>query len=213
MKRNLFFIIFIFFIFSNVSAAQSIVGTQTEKNLLTAFIGESETRNHYDFFASAANSENLQSIGKIFTETAAQEKEHAERFFKFLERTDFIDINHSFRAGKIGDTKLNLAQAIMGEHKENSDMYLDMARVAKEEGFDDIAEDFENIAVAEMYHERRFMTILTNLEQKTYFSKAEPVTWKCTNCGYHAHGRNAPDKCPSCEHPMGYFIEVREEYF
>jgi rubrerythrin len=198
-----------------ISDAQSapLTGTQTELNLLTAFAGESMARDKYDFFASAANGEGLQSIGKIFTETANMEKEHGARFYKFLEHTDAAQpVGGTFDFGTYGKTADNLRNSIENEHHENSAMYLEMARVARTEGFDEIADDLEHIAIAEKYHEDRFRVVLTNLENKTFFVKAAPVRWKCTNCGYHTTAPGAPAQCPACEHPQGYFIEVRDEY-
>jgi rubrerythrin len=195
------------------SDAASVVGTKTEQNLLTAFANESMARDKYDFYASRANSDGYQSAGKIFTETAAMEKEHGELFFKFLESSDrMMPIAGAYPAGKIGTTLENLEEAATGEHNENTKMYIDMAADARAEGFDEIAGHFENIANAEKYHESRFVLLAENIRGGTYFTRADPVTWKCTNCGFHTTGRNAPDKCPACDHDRGYFIEARREY-
>lgn len=196
------------FIFCNAYAAD-LSGTQTEQNLITAIRGEHTAQHKYEKFADVANSQKLQSIGKIFIETANMEKEHGDRFEKLLGRKSDLPDNPI----TVGTTAENLRDAINGEHNENSSLYIDMAKTARTEGFDEIADDFTNIASAEKYHETRYMTILENLENKTYFEKAAPVNWKCTNCGYHTTSPNAPDKCPACEHDQGYFIEIREEYF
>ena len=183
---------------------KSIKGTQTEKNLLTAFAGESQARNRYTYFAKAADKEGYRQIKEIFEETANHEKEHAKRIFKFLEGGD-IEVTASFPAGKIGTTSENLKAAAMGEHHEHEEMYPEFAKVASEEGFPEIAEILLSIAEAEKYHERRFKAVLKNIEDKTVFKKEEKTTWKCMNCGYTHAGTEAPEKCPACDHAQKHF--------
>ncbi len=183
----------------------SIKGTQTEKNILTAFAGESQARNRYVFFASAAKKEGFEAIAKVFLETAEQEKEHASRLFKFLEGGE-LEITAAFPAGKIGTTAENLAAAIYGEHEENTDMYPKFAEVAASEGFVAIAEVLKNIGLAERYHEARFKALLTAIEKDTLFKADKDVMWRCTNCGMWHIGTEAPKVCPACLHPQGYFI-------
>ncbi len=183
-------------------------GTETEKNLLKAFAGESQARNRYAFFASKAKEEGYQAISKVFEETASHEKEHAERLFKFLEDGCDLEITASYPAGKIGTTAQNLMESMNGEHEENTSMYPNMARIAKEEGFPLVASAFENIAKAEVYHEKRFEKLLKEVETKELLKKNDLVIWKCTNCGYHITAKEAPKLCPACNHSQGYFIEV-----
>jgi rubrerythrin len=188
-------------------------GTKTKENILTAFIGESQARNKYTFFASVAKKEGYAAIGKVFEETAGHEKEHAERLFKLLEDTDKVEIHALYSSGKIGTTAENLMEAINGEHYEHSDMYPNFAKKAKEEGFNDIAAVFENIGKAEVYHEKRYQKLLNDVETKTLLAKNDMVIWKCTNCGFHVTSKNAPKKCPACNHEEGYFIQVDDELF
>ncbi|MDR2685675.1 MAG: rubrerythrin family protein [Rickettsiales bacterium] len=183
----------------------SIKGTQTEKNLLTAFAGESQARNRYVFFASAANKEGFQAIGKIFDETAGHEKEHGERLFKFLEGGE-VEISGNFPAGKIGKTIDNLRAAAAGEHEENTDMYPSFAETAAKEGFLEIADVLKNIGHAERYHEARYTALADAIESGTLFKAGKVVMWRCTNCGNWHMGVAAPDLCPACLHPQGYFI-------
>jgi len=190
---------------------KSLKGTKTEKNLLTAFSGESQARNRYTYFASQAKKEGFQQIANVFIETAENEKEHAKRLFKFLEGGE-VEITAAFPAGIIGDTKENLKAAAQGEHHEHSEMYPEFARIAKEEGFYEIASVFEAIAVAEKYHEKRYLALLENIEKNRVFKREATVRWKCGNCGYVHEGTEAPEKCPACAHPRGYFELYVENY-
>jgi len=183
----------------------TLKGTQTEKNLLIAFAGESQARNRYTFFASRAKSEGFEAIGKIFNETADQEKEHAERLFKYMTGGD-VEITASFPAGKIGTTLENLQAAAFGEHMENTEMYPKFAQIAAAEGFDTIAEVLKNIGYAERYHESRYRALIDAIESGTLFKQDNIVMWRCTNCGNWHIGKDAPDVCSACLHPQGYFI-------
>ncbi|MRG76706.1 MAG: rubrerythrin family protein [ANME-2 cluster archaeon] len=182
----------------------SIKATQTEKNLLTAFAGESQARNRYTFFASAAKKAGYEQISAIFIETADNEKEHAERLFKFLEG-GAVEITGSFPAGIIGDTVPNLEAAADGENYEHTTMYPEFADVAEKEGFSEIAEVFRNIAVAEKAHEERYRALIENIEQDMVFKRDTVVKWKCRNCGYIHEGTEAPEECPACAHERAYF--------
>ena len=182
----------------------SIKATQTEKNLLTAFAGESQARNRYTYFASAAKKAGYEQISAIFIETADNEKEHAERLFKFLEGGD-VEITGSFPAGIIGDTVPNLEAAADGENYEHTTMYPEFADVAEKEGFSEIAEVFRNIAVAEKAHEERYRALIENIEQDMVFKRDTVVKWKCRNCGYIHEGTEAPEECPACAHARAYF--------
>ncbi len=184
---------------------KTLKGTQTEKNILKAFAGESQARNRYDFFAAAAKNEGFQAISKVFEETALQEKEHAKRLFKLLEGGS-LEITNSFPAGKIGTTLENLRAAAYGEHEENSDMYPSFAVKALEEGFETIANIFKEIGIAERYHEARFTTLADKIENGTLYKSKTVVLWRCTNCGHWTIGKEAPAVCPACNHPMGYQI-------
>ncbi len=186
-------------------------GTKTEKNLLGAFAGESQARNRYTFFASKAREEGYMQIAAIFEETANQEKEHAKRFFKFLEGGD-LEITATFPAGIVGSTKDNLMGAAGGEHHEWADMYPGFAKVAREEGFDAIAKAFEAIAIAEKQHEKRYRDLLANLEKDQVFKKGKKVTWRCMNCGYLHEGEEAPKGCPACLHPQSFFEVLGENW-
>ncbi len=183
----------------------SLKGSQTEKNLLIAFANESQARNRYTFFASAAKSEGFEAIGKIFAETADQEKEHAERLFKYLEGGD-IEISAYFPAGKIGTTLENLQAAAFGEHEENTVLYPKFAQIAAEEGFDAIASVLKNIGHAERYHEARYRTLIDAIENDTLYKQDVDVMWRCTNCGNWEIGKEAPIVCPACLHARGYFV-------
>ena len=189
----------------------SLKGTQTEKNLLTAFAGESQARNRYTYFASQAKKEGYVQISDIFTETANQEKEHAKRFFKFLEGGE-VEIAAAFPAGVIGTTLENLKAAAAGEHYEHAEMYPDFAKVAREEGFNAIAEVFEAISVAEKQHEKRYDDLAANIEAGKVFKKDETVTWRCRNCGYLHEGEEAPELCPACDHPQAHFELLGENW-
>ncbi len=190
---------------------KSLKGTQTEKNLLTAFSGESQARNRYNFFASKAKKEGYEQISAIFTETAENEKEHAKRLFKFLEGGD-VEITAAFPAGVIGETKENLRAAAAGENHEYTQMYPEFADIADEEGFGEIASVMRSIALAEKQHEKRYLTLLKNIENGTVFKRDNVVKWKCRNCGYVHEGTEAPDECPACAHPKEYFELLAENY-
>ncbi len=179
-------------------------GTQTEKNLLTAFAGESQARNRYTYFASVAKKAGYEHIAGIFLETADNEKEHAKRLFKFLEGGE-VEITGSFPAGVIGDTKSNLEAAAAGENYEHTQMYPEFAEVAENEGFSGVASVFENIAVAEQAHEARYRALIGNLENDMVFKRDTVVKWKCRNCGYVHEGTEAVEKCPACAHERAYF--------
>jgi rubrerythrin len=182
----------------------NLKGTQTEKNLLTAFSGESQARNRYAYFASQARKEGYEQIAAIFAETAEQEKEHAKREFKFLEGGE-VKIAAAFPAGVIGNTLENLKAAAAGEHYENTEMYPGFAKIADKEGFGEIAEVFRNIAVAEKRHEQRYIALAKNMTEGGVFKREKPVRWVCRNCGYVHEAAEAPDVCPSCAHPQAYF--------
>jgi len=189
----------------------SLKGTQTEKNLLTAFAGESQARNRYTYFASKAKKEGYVQISDIFTETANQEKEHAKRFFKFLEGGE-VEIVAAFPAGVIGTTLENLKAAAAGEHYEHTEMYPGFAKVAREEGFNAIAEVFEAISVAEKQHEKRYDDLAANIEAGKVFKKDDTVAWRCRNCGYLHEGEEAPELCPACVHPQAHFELLGENW-
>jgi rubrerythrin len=186
-------------------------GTQTEKNLLTAFAGESQARNRYTYFASQAKKEGFVQMQAIFEETANQEKEHAKRLFKFLEGGE-VEIAAAFPAGVIGTTSENLKEAAAGENHEWTEMYPSFARIAREEGFDEIAATMEAIAVAEKQHEKRYNDLRANIEAGRVFKREGKVTWRCRNCGYLHEGEVAPDKCPACAHPQAHFELLGENY-
>jgi len=190
---------------------KSIIGSQTEKNLLKAFAGESQARNRYTFFAGVAKKEGLVQISDIFTETANQEKEHGKRFFKFLEGGE-VEITESFPAGNIGTTLDNLKAAAAGEAYEWSDMYPAFAEVAREEGFKQIAAAFEAISVAEKQHEKRFKDLAANLESGKVFKRNGKVVWRCRNCGYLHEAEEAPGVCPACLHPQAHFELLGENW-
>jgi len=179
---------------------KSVKGTTTEKNLLTAFAGESQARNRYTYFASQAKKEGYEQISKIFTESADNEKEHAKRLFKFLEGGE-VKVTATFPAGLIGSTKDNLKAAAAGENYEHTKMYPEFARIAEEEGFSETATVFKAIAVAEKQHEKRYLALLKNIEKDRVFKREKIVRWKCRNCGYIHEGTEPPEKCPACAHP------------
>ena len=189
----------------------SLKGTQTEKNLLIAFAGESQARNRYTFFASQAKKEGYIQISKVFEETANQEKEHAERLFKFLEG-GLVHIEWDFPAGVIGDTAENLVAAANGEKEEYTEMYPSFAKVAREEGFEEIAQVMGAISVAEKHHEERYLTLLSELQKDETFKKSERIVWECLNCGHLVMGKKAPEVCPVCMYSQGFF-EVRSENY
>ena len=182
----------------------SVKGTKTEKNLLMSFAGESQARNRYTFFASVAKKEGYEQISAIFTETASQEKEHAERFFKFLEGGD-LQITQTFPAGIIASTEENLIAAAGGEHEEWTVMYPEFAKIAAEEGFMAISKVFEFIGAVEKVHEDRYLALLKNVKEGRVFDRDSEVQWQCRNCGYVHTGKSAPESCPSCAHPKAYF--------
>ncbi|MEN3014061.1 MAG: rubrerythrin [Endomicrobiia bacterium] len=190
---------------------KSLKGTRTEKNLLTAFAGESQARNRYTYFSSVAKKEGYEQISWIFLDTADNEKEHAKRLFKFLEGGE-VEIQAAFPAGIIGDTKTNLKQSAAGENYEYTKMYPEFAKIARQEGFEEIAKVFEAIAVAEQGHERRYLKLLENIEKGLVFKKPQPVKWRCRNCGYIHEGLEAPTRCPSCDHPQAFFELLCENY-
>ncbi|MBF0215657.1 MAG: rubrerythrin family protein [Candidatus Omnitrophica bacterium] len=189
----------------------SIKGTKTEKNLLASFAGESQARNRYTYFASVAKNEGYKQIEAIFLETAENEKEHAKKYFKFLEG-GMVEITASYPAGVIGKTIDNLLAAADGEHEEFEILYPGAAKIADSEGFPEIAKIFREIASVEKEHEKRYRKLAENIRSGKVFKKDKPVSWKCINCGYIHEGNDAPDKCPACAHPQAYF-EVKEENY
>jgi len=189
----------------------ALKGTQTEKNLLTAFAGESQARNRYTYFASQAKKEGYVQISDIFIETANQEKEHAKRLFKFLEGGE-VEIAGAFPAGVVGTTLDNLKDAAAGEHHEHTEMYPGFAEVAREEGFEAIANVFEAIAIAEKQHEKRYVDLAANINSGRVFKRDETVTWRCRNCGYLHEGEQAPEMCPACAHPQAHFELLGENW-
>ncbi len=189
----------------------NIKGSETEKNLLKSFAGESQARSRYTFFASVAKKEGFEQICAIFKETAENEKEHAEVFFKHLEGGD-CEIVASYPAGKIGTTEENLFAAAEGEKMEWSSIYPEFEKIAREEGFEEVADSFKEIAEVESYHERRYRKLLKNVESEEVFKKNSVVKWKCRNCGYVHEGENAPEVCPVCKHARSYFEIWTENY-
>lgn len=190
---------------------KSLKGTQTEKNLLTAFAGESQARNKYNYFSSKARDEGYHQIMNIFNETADNEKEHAKRLFKFLEGGK-VEIQASFPAGIIGSTQENLKEAAEGENYEWTEMYPGFAKVAESEGFSEIAAVFKAIAMAEKQHEKRYNELRENILQGRVFERDEPVKWKCGNCGYVHEGKEAPELCPACKHEREHFEILAENW-
>jgi rubrerythrin len=190
---------------------KDLKGTQTEKNLITSFAGESQARNRYTYAAGKARKEGFVQIAQIFEETANQEKEHAKRFFKFLQGGD-VEVNAAFPAGVIGTTAENLKAAAAGEHHEWSEMYPGFAKVAREEGFEAIAQVYEAISVAEKQHENRYNGLLANVENGTVFKKDKPVVWRCINCGYLHEGAEALETCPACAHPQAFYELLAENW-
>lgn len=190
---------------------KSIKGTQTEQNLLKAFAGESQARNRYEFFAKVAQKEGYEQIAAIFQETADQERQHAKRFFEFLEG-GMTEITASYPAGKIGTTLENLQAAADGEHEEWTDLYPHFAEVAKQEGFTQVAVAFTLIAKVEAEHEKRYRKLRSNIENEEVFRKKQKTRWKCRKCGYIHEGEKALENCPACLHPKAYFEEASENY-
>jgi len=189
----------------------SLKGTQTEKNLLTAFAGESQARNRYTYFAGQAKKDGYVQIATIFEETANQEKEHAKRFFKFLEGGE-VEITGAFPAGMIATTLENLKAAAAGEHYEHTEMYPGFAKTARAEGFETIAAAFEAISVAEKQHEKRYVDLAANIEAGRVFKRDEEVVWRCRNCGYLHKGSEALEMCPACVHPQAHFELLGENW-
>ena len=189
----------------------NLKGTQTEKNILTAFTGESQARNRYTYFASQAKKEGYVQISEIFTETANQEKEHAKRLFKLLEGGE-VEVAAAFPAGVIGTTLDNLNEAAGGENYEYTEMYPGFAKIAVEEGFQEIADIFKAIAVAEKQHEKRYLALAANIKNNTVFKRKDAVVWRCRNCGYLHEGNEAPEECPACVHPQAHFELLGENY-
>lgn len=190
---------------------KSLKGTQTEKNILTAFSGESQARNRYEIFSKKAKKDGYILVHEIFKETAHQEKEHAERLWSFLEGGE-LEICGSFPAGKTTDTQINLAEAAAGEHYEWDVMYPSFADVAQKEGFTDIAATMRNIAIAEKFHEKRYLELKKWIEDGTMFKNPTPVKWHCLNCGCIIEGTEPPAFCPACRHPSGYFARLNVEF-
>ena len=186
-------------------------GTQTEKNLLAAFAGESQARNRYTYFASKAKKEGFVQIADIFTETADQEKEHAKRLFKLLEGGE-IEITGAFPAGTIDSTTENLKASAAGENYEHTEMYPGFAKIAEEEGFSDIADIFRAIAVAEKQHEKRYLDLAANIDAGQVFKRDSQQVWRCRNCGYLFEGNEAPQVCPACDHPQAHFELLGENW-
>ena len=190
---------------------KSIKGTQTEKNLLTAFAGESQARNRYTYFAGAARKEGYVQIADIFTETADQEKEHAKRFFKFLEGGE-LEITGSFPAGIISSTYDNLTAAANGERMEHTEIYPAFAKTARDEGFEAVAMVFDAISIAEKQHEKRYVELAGNIKADKVFKREQSVVWRCRNCGYIHQGSEAPQMCPACAHPQAHFELLGENW-
>jgi rubrerythrin len=191
---------------------KSVKGSQTEKNILAAFMGESQARNKYTYFASKAKEDGFIQIQQIFLETADQEKEHAKRLFKFLEGGAGMEITAGGTAGFIGTTLENLKQAAGGENHEWQHMYPDYAKVAREEGFDVVAVVMENIAIAEKQHAKRYEAFIKHLEDNDMWVQESPTTWRCINCGFIYVGKEAPKACPACAHPQAYFERIAENW-
>lgn len=188
-------------------------GTQTQKNLMTAFAGESQARNRYTYAASKAKEEGMVQIQQVFLETADQEREHAKRLFKFMTGGDSAIVDGAaFPFGTIGTTSENLEHGAAGENYEWTTMYPDFAKTAREEGFNEIAAAFESIAVAEKQHEKRYLELKANVDAGKVFEKDAPVVWRCINCGYILEGTKAPAKCPACAHPQSYFEVLGENW-
>jgi rubrerythrin len=189
----------------------NLAGTRTEKNILTAFAGESQARNRYTYFASQAKKDGYVQISEIFSETADQEKEHAKRLFKLLQGGE-VEVAAAFPAGVIGTTLDNLKEAAAGENYEHTDMYPGFAKIAEEEGFQEIADVFKAIAVAEKQHEKRYLALAANVANGWVFKKKNPVVWRCRNCGYLHQGDRAPEECPACAHPQAHFELLGENW-
>jgi rubrerythrin len=191
--------------------AKAFKGSQTEKNLLASFAGESQARNRYTYFAGAARKEGYEQIANIFAETAENEKEHAKVFFKHLQGGE-VEITAGYPAGVIGTTKANLEAAAAGENMEWTTLYANFAKTAKTEGFPEAARSFEQIAKVEKFHEARYRKLIENVTAKKVFKKDEPVKWHCINCGYIFEGKAAPKECPACKHPQPYYEVLAENF-
>ena len=185
--------------------------SKTEKNLLASFAGESQARNRYTYFAGVAKKAGYEQIAAIFLDTADNEKEHAKRFFKLLEGGE-VEITASYPAGTIGDTAQNLEASAAGENLEWTRLYKEAEKIAREEGFDKVADQFKEIAEVEEQHEKKYRKLLENIKKSTVFKKDKVVKWKCRNCGYVHEGKEAPDKCPACDHPQAYYEVLCENY-
>lgn len=191
---------------------KSIKGTLTELNLLKAFAGESQARNRYTYFASVAKKEGYEQIAAVFLETADQEKEHAKRFFKFLEGGEAVINGASYPAGRIGTTPENLLAAAMGEKEEWNELYPAFAKAAEEEGFPEVAETFRRVSEVEEEHERRYLKLLSRITDGDFFHRKGEIWWQCRNCGYITKAKEAPKVCPSCLHPQAFFEPMKENY-
>jgi len=191
--------------------SKSIKGTKTEQNLLKAFAGESQARNRYTYFASAARKEGFEQIANIFAETAENEKEHAKVFFTYLEGGD-VEIVAAYPAGMIKDTKSNLEGAAAGENMEWTKLYVDFAKIAREEGFPDVGSSFEQISKVEKFHESRYRKLIANIANGEVFKKKAIVKWHCANCGYVYEGTEPPKECPACKHPQAFYEVLAENY-
>ncbi|BEP28428.1 rubrerythrin [Helicovermis profundi] len=189
-----------------------LIGTETEKNLLKAFAGESQAKNRYTFFAKQAKKDGFEQISALFLETALNEEQHAKTFFRFLPSGEPVEIIAKYPAGKIASTLENLKAAAAGENEEWTDLYPEFSRVAKAEGFDDIARAFKNILKVEKEHEARYLKLAKNIENNKSFTSKENVKWKCRKCGYVHEGTSAPNVCPACSHPQGYFERKESNY-
>ncbi|MFA5079878.1 MAG: rubrerythrin family protein [Dehalococcoidia bacterium] len=190
---------------------KSLKGTKTEQNLLKAFAGESQARNRYTYFASQARKDGFMQIANIFEETAFNEKEHAKIFFEYLEGGD-VEIVASYPAGVIKDTKTNLEEAAAGEKMEWTTLYQEFSRSAKEEGFPEVANSFDQISMVEKFHEARYRKLISNVAESQVFKKKDKIKWHCTNCGYVYEGNEAPKICPACRHPQSYYEMLAENY-
>lgn len=187
---------------------KSLKGTKTADNLMKAFAGESQARNRYTFYAKAAKKEGFVEASNLFTEVAEQESQHAKIFFRYLAKDhngEVLDLQAGYPVALSDSTAFNLKAAASGENEEWTELYPEFAKIAKEEGFDDVANSFTQISIAEKFHEARFNHILKNIEAETNFKRNEPVQWKCSNCGYVHTSTDAPNICPACAHPQGYF--------
>jgi len=190
---------------------KSIKGSKTEKNLLTAFAGESQARNRYTFFASQARKEGFEQIANLFIETADNEKEHAKIFFKYSEGGE-VQITAGYPAGMIKDTKTNLEASAAGENMEWTSIYAEFAKIAKQEGFEEVAKSFDEISQVEKFHESRYRKLISNLGSGEVFKKKGVIKWHCTNCGYVHEGKDAPGICPACKHPTAFYEVLAENY-